>query len=106
MRIIHYAKLLLQETEFSNLLNQQFLKDIMCLTIHGANYLLSAINYHFQISINYDIERKIRNDKYYFLLSTNPIVIKTSDIVSILYKSVSYITVKERVFLLLIKQSD
>lgn len=112
LRTLSLASQVLGATELKQFLSQGLIRDIMKIPFLEGQAFFMALQYHFQLQLKYDLDKKIKNDKYYFLFAPQKLpktqeeyVLKYTDIQQILYRSVTYLTLKERACLILIKQS-
>lgn len=60
------------------------------------------MSYHLKISINYEILRQFRNDKYNYWVSKSTFQLRPNDL-NIIHASNSYLTTYERCYILLLK---
>jgi hypothetical protein len=106
MRIFDLIQSIQTPKEISKLMSCELINEIISLPLIEANLFLNFLQSHFNISLSHDMNKKLRNDKYFFQI--NPAIenVKASDISSINYQTTSYVTLKERAILFLIKQSS
>jgi len=101
MRVLDYARKHLDSKTFELYLSQDTIKTLINLPCLHASSFLDAISYHCSLSINYEILRQVRNDKYIHWISAQGLAIKPSDL-NVFYINDAYLTTYERCFLKLI----
>jgi alpha-tubulin suppressor-like RCC1 family protein len=101
MRILEHGKKLL-ENDFDILTNTEVIRELINLPFLNLNLYADALEHHFNLSINYELLRQIRNDKYTYVLSTMTSAFRPTDLNSI-FQASSYLTVRERCYTMLLK---
>ncbi|KAL4472690.1 hypothetical protein ABPG74_018639 [Tetrahymena malaccensis] len=104
LRTIYHSQIILSEGSLAFYQSSQFIKELISVAQQNAGVLMITCQLHLQITLSADLERNIRNDKYYFTIRN--VVPKPQDITHIVYESVPYLTIKEIAYLFLIKLSQ
>jgi len=66
---------------------------------------LKYSQHHFKVSLDYELINSIRTDKYYFILNKTHSPLSPKDILAINYSAISYLSLRERAYLMLIRQN-
>ena len=103
LRTIDTALKYLDKDEFASIMSSETLKEIVNYAFYNANIFYDAIQHHFNLSVNYEILRQLRNDKYAFVLSSNMPQLKYTDL-NVVFRCDPYITIPEKCFIEYLKQ--
>jgi hypothetical protein len=103
MGIFDYASQILTPLQHQRLLKESLLEEIAKVGIQEANLLLNSFSYHFRLSFSSEIQRRLRNDKYYFLLNQKSRGFHTTDLEAVYFSSRLVLSLKEKTDLQLLK---
>lgn len=81
------------------------LKEIVNYAYYNPNILFDAIQHHFNLSVNHEMLRQLRNDKFAFIVTPNSVTPMKHTDLNVVFRCDPYLTIPEKCFVSFLKHN-